>query len=220
MPERRSKRPERAKSSFKVVTVNISYERNGSLRSGDADLEASKDDSVEFEPYSVKIEGRRPNDSDNPILGIGKQATAQPSTTRSNAMNANAAAWAYIRCAMLFFVALLITWVSRLYLLSHADFCLQQIFCAAWNTNFSKLYCPILANNAQLSRCPAPSIVCTPSSTGILRTSVSTTVLRLSCRSWASGTASSTLRSAGRPARSSAATYCSSTRRILHRKRS
>ena len=144
VPERRSKRAERTKSSFKVVTVNISYERNSSLRSAEADLEASKDDSVEFEPYTVKIEGRRPNDSDNPILGIGSQATAQQPTTRSNAMNTNAAAWAYIRCAMLFFVALLITWVScPLYFSSHPDFCFEYVchmpFCAIWNTDFSKL---------------------------------------------------------------------------------
>ena len=62
-----------------------------------------------YEPYSVKIEGQRPNDSTNPILGMGPNR--QP-LARSNAMNSSVAARAYIRCALLFFATLLITWVS------------------------------------------------------------------------------------------------------------
>ena len=112
-------------NSFKVVDVHISYQRNASLEGGSLNFDspgsgsattAAEDREAKrvagvlgYEPYSVKIEGQRPNDSSNPILGMGPNR--QP-LARSNTVNPGIAARAYIRCALLFFVTLLITWVS------------------------------------------------------------------------------------------------------------
>ena len=125
LPSRPKPRAEHPANSFKVFNVHVSYERNVSLEGGSSnfdspgctsattaaeDLEANRVAGVlGYEPYSVKIEGQRPNDSTNPILGMGPNR--QP-LARSNAMNSNVAARAYIRCALLFFATLLITWVS------------------------------------------------------------------------------------------------------------
>ena len=89
----------------------------------------------DYEPYSVQIEssGPRPNESTDPIPGVGNstggsvvgsvigsaegtgtgngQGSGGHSGRSNKALNTNIAAWAYIRCALLFFATLLITWV-------------------------------------------------------------------------------------------------------------
>jgi hypothetical protein len=45
----------------------------------------------------------------------GKEPPLTVTRTRNSGVEANTAAWAYCRCAMLFFLALIITWVCVLY---------------------------------------------------------------------------------------------------------
>ncbi|RPB14253.1 hypothetical protein P167DRAFT_484741 [Morchella conica CCBAS932] len=55
----------------------------------------------------------------------GKEPPLTVTRTRNSGVEANTAAWAYCRCAMLFFLALIITWlpssINRIYSLIHPD---------------------------------------------------------------------------------------------------
>lgn len=46
------------------------------------------------------------------ISSGGKEPPVLTTRSRNSAVEANTAAWAYCRCAMLFFIALVITWVN------------------------------------------------------------------------------------------------------------
>ena len=78
-----------------------------------------------YEPYSVDI-GAQPMGSSNPRFGgapwgvnnarpgvVGSEEQARTRRNRA-AMEANRAAWGYTKVALLFFVSLLVTWVSQL----------------------------------------------------------------------------------------------------------
>ncbi|KAF8435206.1 hypothetical protein BGX38DRAFT_1054231, partial [Terfezia claveryi] len=59
-----------------------------------------------------------------PVAGVGMlQPQGYPSYSQKSAVEANTAAWAYCRCAMLFFLALVITWlpssINRVYTIIH-----------------------------------------------------------------------------------------------------
>ena len=64
-----------------------------------------------YEPYSIKIE-RGP--SRHQALPRTPSAPSFPHRPGNAALEANTAAKAYTKCAMLFFISLLITWVSAL----------------------------------------------------------------------------------------------------------
>ena len=85
-----------------------SMDANGKLRKGNI-----------YNDYSVTIEGSKP-----PVLAPPVSPGPRKLSTRGGpvdlnqwqrraAMESNNAAWSYTKCAMLFFVAILVTWVSR-----------------------------------------------------------------------------------------------------------
>lgn len=61
--------------------------------------------------------------------GPPKPSTANNRAPRNSAVEANTAAWAYCRCAMLFFLALLITWVCHSLALLNEDKVLNGFLC-------------------------------------------------------------------------------------------
>lgn len=117
-------------------------------------------DSQDYQPYTINIESPKPS-------------RRSPS---SGSYNTDIAAWAYTKVAILFFAALLITWVSP-------PLCLPSFpsICAHKN---SKPRAP--------TRSPRPSTACTRSYTPGISTSRSCTLKRLCCRYKGSGTRSST----------------------------
>ena len=64
-----------------------------------------------YEPYSIKIER---GSLKHQALPRTPSAPSFPHRSANAALEANTAAKAYTKCAMLFFVSLLITWVSEL----------------------------------------------------------------------------------------------------------
>ena len=61
-------------------------------------------------PYTVTIEGGQ--GSGIPLKPLGPERSDSHLHHRAMMAEANSAAWAYTKCAMLFFIALIITWVS------------------------------------------------------------------------------------------------------------
>ena len=103
-------------SSFKTTEVTITSELVSLPHSNGSHL-SLKFDSIgramssqqNYEQYSVTIE-RGPM---SPIFIDPKPSSPQfQPPNRNAAMEANAAAYSYLKCALLFFVSLMITWVS------------------------------------------------------------------------------------------------------------
>ena len=105
-------------SSFKITEVTITSELVG-LPHSNGSQTSLKYDSMgramsgqqNYEQYSVTIE-RGPM---SPIFTVPKSPKSNLHPPHRNAaMEANAAAYSYLKCALLFFVSLIITWVSSI----------------------------------------------------------------------------------------------------------
>ena len=136
-----------------------------------------------FSPYVVKVE-RGQKRPESPLV------RSVHARQHNLAMDANTAAWGYLKCAMLFFVSLLITWVRPL--------CLQSSI--VYNSPSRKLY------SLRPYRSPPPQTESTPSSTPHKSPSPTTTLAASFSLLWASGTLSSTLLLLGLPSNPSFAT--------------
>lgn len=77
--------------------------------------------------FSVTITTDKPNDGSESVTGEAYAASQAggPAGTKKGAFDANRAAWSYTKCAMLFFTAILVTWVpssaNRVYSIVHKD---------------------------------------------------------------------------------------------------
>ena len=105
-------------TSYKTTEVHITSElatlpqSNMSQTSVRLDPNDQAMSSHGYEQYTVTIE-RGPKNSRAQISDIS--STRNMNQHQHNAaLDANTAAWAYTKCAILFFVSLLITWVSAL----------------------------------------------------------------------------------------------------------
>lgn len=108
--------PFTAEDSWKTTEINITSELAnlgslpGSQLSKELDPNGRASLGQGFEPYTVTIERgpERPKSQ-----ATHSPTTVQVMTRRQNnaALEANTAAWGYTKCALLFFVSLLITWV-------------------------------------------------------------------------------------------------------------
>ncbi len=156
-------------TSCKTTEVHISSEPARALRN-DSQTSLCDDHGKPvrgYNPYTVSV-------------GTGSAASQAPharmaSLARTPRRNheANSAAWGYTKCAMLFFISLVITWVSP----------------APWE--YAVQY-PCLMNALLRSRSPRPSTVSTASFTPKRSVSPSATLPALSCLCKDSGTRSFT----------------------------
>ena len=113
-------------SSFKTTEVTITSElaslphSNGSQASLKFDpMGRLMPSQQSYEQYSVTIE-RGPM---SPIFTVQKPSSPQfLPPNRNAAMEANTAAFSYLKCALLFFVSLMITWVNSTALFMHELF--------------------------------------------------------------------------------------------------
>lgn len=110
-------------SGYKTTDVQITSELASQARISAATtinpkdmpaLKADSDNHHGYEPYSVNIASVPL--SPRPQVSHGISATSMH-TIRHNrtAMDANTAAWGYTKVALLFFVSLLVTWVSTFF---------------------------------------------------------------------------------------------------------
>lgn len=108
-------------SFFKTTEIQVTSEAAVcSARQGESAYRASPTSSKSpYDPYSITIEaGGSYEKNDGVSNGPTKNEQPDlPSQRRIRASEANSAAWAYTKYAMLFFIALLVTWVSRLSLI-------------------------------------------------------------------------------------------------------
>ena len=115
-----------------------------------------------YEQYSVTIEkGTR-----NPMERITEISASRHSIYRQHnaAMEANTAAWAYTKCAILFFFSLLITWVSffHRFSLSHSSTLDTSIL--PWAIHHTPSSFPLASQLTIKQRSPPPSTASTASS--------------------------------------------------------
>lgn len=102
-------------ASFKTTEIHVTSELVGLPAPSDTTVSDKLDPKCgampgrDYEPYSIKIESGPMAQAPPPTTG------AQAAVQRYNrtAMEANTAAWGYTKCALMFFVSLLITWVSH-----------------------------------------------------------------------------------------------------------
>lgn len=105
-------------ATSKVTEIHITSEP-ADPRKDSAQLSHSTEDTSRapqasnFNPYTVTIESGEGRNS-IPLKTLRNQPDAN-AQRRAAAMEANKAAWKYCKCAMLFFVALLVTWVRQVY---------------------------------------------------------------------------------------------------------
>ena len=117
-------------TSYKTTEVKITSEAMGPPATPEKQIESfeSTPDSkrpastVQFDRYTVTINSSPQSTSLSPRSPTRNEAQQRIQYQRCTAaMEANAAAWSYCKCAMLFFVSLLVTWVraSLLSVLHH-----------------------------------------------------------------------------------------------------
>lgn len=103
--------------SYKTTEVNITTEIIPTTGRGLVSTTANENvpsrtpSSRGYDPYTVTIGCAPPSSRTSmPLTPIGETLTYRKNKA---AMEANTAAWGYTKCAVLFFVSLLITWVSH-----------------------------------------------------------------------------------------------------------
>ncbi|OJJ33072.1 hypothetical protein ASPWEDRAFT_43129 [Aspergillus wentii DTO 134E9] len=116
-------------SFFKTTEIQVTSEAAVcSARQGESAYRASPTSSKSpYDPYSITIEAGGSYEKNDGVSNgpTKKEQPDLPSQRRIRASEANSAAWAYTKYAMLFFIALLVTWVpstvNRVYALARPD---------------------------------------------------------------------------------------------------
>jgi len=185
-------------TSFKTTEIHVTSEPAGLPTSSNTNVSDKLDpkcrvmSSRGYEQYSIKIE--RGPISQGPPPTPGTQAAVQ--RLNRTAMEANTAAWGYTKCALMFFVSLMITWVGLLPVCTR-PYLRDSFFPSSLAFRSLIQYSKIQANNPIQHRCPPPPSASTPSSTPAAPGGRSPTPPASSYPSWASGTRSYMLRRHG-----------------------